>query len=730
MPLVTAAVLAYAAGLIAGFGGPFAWTSTAIVLVVCYGGRTGRDRWLLAVVAAAGWTTAHIGRQAESRCADRLLSAGGWRLTLLADASPGAFVPSRHDCGVRVSLAVAEGRGANGALVEARGTATRGKGAILVMDARIRQVRAPGALTRWRSAIGRSIDARFGENAPLARALLIADMRELSPTLRDRWAAAGLTHMLSVSGLHVGLIAVAVTLLGQIAGLRRNVAAAFVVTLTAIYVLVIGAPLPAVRAASMLGIASLGMAIQRPTSAWAVLAVSALIPLLDPVSVLDIGFQLSMAGMVALVAAGALAKRWEWLGVGGWKGTLYRSLVASSAATLLTAPLGAAVFGRISLAAPISNLAAGPIMAALQPMLFLAMVLLPFRTAAQFVADACAPLMAMLDVIAAAFAGLPGASLTVLADHTSIALSYAAAASFVVAAVSRFPGRALLGGAACVAVIIWRPVLPASGGMTEIHMIDVGQGDAIALRTAAGRWVLFDAGRDWRSGDAGKRDVVPYIAARGGRLEGFVLSHPHSDHVGGAASSIRALAPRWYVDPGFAGASGSYRSSLVAARESGVRWRRVRRGDSLVVDEVVITWLAPDSAWAGALADPNDASTVARIRVGGFTMLLTGDAEAGEERWLLEHAREALDVDVLKVAHHGSNTSSTDEFLDAVTPRLALVSVGTGNVYRHPSPSVMASLASRGVVAMRTDHHGTVVVRTDGRSVEVESRGDRFVLKP
>ena len=111
-------------------------------------------------------------------------------------------------------------------------------------------------------------------------------------------------------------------------------------------------------------------------------------------------------------------------------------------------------------------------------------------------------------------------------------------------------------------------------------------------------------------------------------------------------------------------------------------------------------------------------------------MLLTGDAEAGEERWLLEHARGALDVDVLKVAHHGSNTSSTDDFLDAVTPRLALVSVGTGNVYRHPSPSVMEALASRGVVAMRTDHHGTVIVRTDGRSVEVESRGERFVLKP
>jgi competence protein ComEC len=729
VPLITAAVLAYAAGLLAGYGGAIVWTGAAIALVVAHG-ATGRDRALVAVVAVAGCLTAYSGHEAAQSCESALLRAQAWRVTLRADAFPGGFVPAQHACGVRVSLSIADGRAPNGATVEVAGTATRGKGSILIADASIRQVGPPGRLVRWRSGIGRSIDQRFGDQAPLARALLIADMRELSPTLRDRWSAAGLSHMLSVSGLHVGLIAVAVSLIAQIAGLGRNASGAVVVSLTAIYVLVIGAPLPAVRAATMLGVSSLSAAIQRPTSAWAVLAVSALLPLLDPVSVLDIGFQLSMAGMVALVASGALVKRWEWLSVGGWKGTLYRSLVASTAATILTAPLGAAVFGRISLVAPISNLVAVPVMAVLQPMLFLAMVLLPFQAAAQFVADACRPLMAVLDVIAMHAATLPGASLAVLADSTSIALSYAAAAAFVVAAVSRFPGQAMLCGCACIAIIVWRPVLPARGGMTEIHMIDVGQGDAIALRTARGRWVLFDAGRDWTGGDAGKRDVVPYLAARGGPLDGFVLSHPHSDHVGGAASAITALGPRWYVDPAFAGTSGSYRSSLLAARQRGARWTRVHPGDSLIVDEVVITWLAPDSAWAETLHDPNDASTVARIRVGEFTMLMTGDTETAGERWLLANQQKRLDVDVLKVAHHGSNTSSTDEFLDAVSPRLALVSVGTGNVYRHPSPSVLEALARRRAITLRTDLHGSIVVRTDGHVIEVEARGQRFALKP
>ncbi|HEU4993524.1 MAG TPA: MBL fold metallo-hydrolase, partial [Gemmatimonadaceae bacterium] len=256
------------------------------------------------------------------------------------------------------------------------------------------------------------------------------------------------------------------------------------------------------------------------------------------------------------------------------------------------------------------------------------------------------------------------------------------------------------------------------------------QGDAVALRTIRGHWVLVDAGRDWRGGDAGKRDVLPYIAERGGGLVAFVLSHPHSDHVGGAASVLEALRPRWYFDPGYAGGTTPYRASLLEARQTRTAWRRVRPGDSLVVDEATITFLAPDSAWAESQSDPNLASTVARIRVGQVTMLLTGDAEAPEERWLLANRRPLLGADVLKVGHHGSRTSSTPEFLDAVSPRLALVSVGAGNMYGHPNAAVLRSLAAHGAITLRTDLNGSLVVRTDGRRIEVEAAGDSWTLKP
>jgi competence protein ComEC len=306
----------------------------------------------------------------------------------------------------------------------------------------------------------------------------------------------------------------------------------------------------------------------------------------------------------------------------------------------------------------------------------------------------------------------------------------------VVAAVSRFPGRALIAAASSLVALAWRPLLPQRSALTEMHMIDVGQGDAIALRTARGRWVLFDAGRDWEGGDEGQRDVVPYLAARGGGggggtglLVAFVLSHPHADHVGGAASTLRALTPTWYFDPGYAGGTTAYRTSLLEARSVGTVWRRVHPGDSLVVDEATITFLAPDSAWAESQHDPNLASSVARIRVGSVAMLLTGDAEAPEEQWLLQHYPGLLRADVLKVAHHGSRTSSSDTFLEAVQPRLALVSVGAGNMYRHPSPEVMQSLAAHGAIAMRTDLNGSVIVRTDGRSISVETRGESWELR-
>jgi competence protein ComEC len=576
---------------------------------------------------------------------------------------------------------------------------------------------------------GRSIDMTFGEDAPLARALLIADQRQIPAEMRDRYASAGLVHMLSISGLHVAVIAAAMELLFQVARMPRRAALLGAFVATGVYVAVIGAPPPALRSATMLGVAMISRLAQRPTSPWAAWAIGAFIPLLAPRTVLDVGYQLSVLGMCALVAAGSLWRNHLATRLDGWKARIGRELVTSLVACAVTAPLVAWVFGRVSLIAPVSNLVAAPVITLAQPVLFLALLLAPVAPAARFIAQAVHPLLFAFDWIAWSAASVPGAAITVTTTVITALAAGCAAISLVIACISRYPSRPAIVAVGSLALMVVFPAIPlARSGGVELHVLDVGQGDAILLRTDAGRWVLFDAGPAWNGSDAGRRIVIPYVLRRGGSLDSFVLSHPHNDHVGGAASVLSAMHPHRYWDAAFAGGAEAYIASLAVARKDGIDWHRVHPGDSVRIDGVTLSFLAPDSAWTVGLKDPNLASTIALVRYGVVRFLLVGDAERAEEDWLLARNPTELHADVLKVGHHGSSTSSSDEFLAAVHPALAVISVGAGNKYGHPSGDVIRALARVGAEVLRTDEAGTIVVRSDGVHIEVEAKGEKWEL--
>ena len=565
----------------------------------------------------------------------------------------------------------------------------------------------------------------------MAKALLIADQHQISPEMRDRYARAGIIHMLSISGLHVAIIAGAVLLLLRLAGLPPSVAAIGSLIVIAVYVAVIGAPPPALRSAAMLGMGTISKVWQRPTSPWAAWAAGAFVPLVAPRTVLDLGYQLSVAGIAGLIASGVLARRVLAPRLSGLRLKIGRELLASIVASVVSAPLVTWYFGRMSIIAPLANLAAGPVITLLQPTLFLALISSPVPLLARFFAAAAHPLLLAFDGVATVAAQIPGGSLQVAPTYIAIIAASLGVIALLIASLSRHPGRPLVVAATAIAVVAWSPSvhIPYAGGV-ELHVLDVGQGDAILLRTDKGHWLLFDAGRIWETGDAGRSTIIPYVMRRGGTLESFILSHAHSDHVGGAASVFHALHPKSFWDAAFAQGSRVYDHSLRAARDEKVEWRRVHPGDELDLDGVAVDFLAPDSAWTASLGDPNSASTIALVRYGAVRFLLVGDAEAPEESWLLDHARGELHADVLKVGHHGSSTSSTDEFLAAVHPAAAIISVGADNPYGHPSADVLTALARVGARVVRTDMLGTIIVRTDGRAITLEAEGQRWAISP
>ena len=724
MPLVVWLVAAHLAGLLAGFTRYGAFV-TGVAVVACAAAiAVSRSRVAVtAIMVAAGSLSAMAWTRSERSCIRQEAANRTHRLVLSDEASPGSFARAALACGGRASVFVSRGRAAGGAVVVAQGQAdvASDSTSLTIRAATVRAVEEAPWTARARAAAGRATDRDFGTDAPLVRALVLADMRGMSPEIRDRWAAAGMVHMLSVSGLHVGIIAAVVELLLVAARVNRRTAPIVAVALIVIYVAIIGAPAPAVRSAVMLGLRAVTRMAQRHVSPWAILALGAAHPIVTPDVVLDLGYQLSVIGVAALIAAGHLVKRLPLKRRPHWMREACAGLVCTVVATIASLPLVAWTMGRVSLIAPLSNLAAGPFVAAVQPVLFLGVLLAPVPAAARFVADAAHPLLAAMDGVASVSAAVPGASITVWPTASAAVLTAVVSVAVLCACMEKHSLRWSIIAGGGLALLAWLPE-PRGGRFTELHMIDVGQGDALALRTRAGRWVLFDAGRIWESGDAGRRTVVPYIAHRGGRLEAFVLSHPHADHVGGAASVIEALHPARYIDGAFVAANAAYRASLVEARAAGTQWRRAHPGDSIVVDEVTITLLAPDSAFAAALPDPNNASAVAVIRVGEVRMLMMGDAERAEEEWLLEHWPGGLAAQVLKVGHHGSSTSSTAAFLDAVHPEIALVSVGAGNTYGHPSAAIMETLVARGAQVIRTDQVGTTIVETDGRMVRVRQR--------
>jgi competence protein ComEC len=585
----------------------------------------------------------------------------------------------------------------------------------------------PLLTTRGRTE--RQLHRLMGRHGPLADALLLGRRETLDRELADRFAKTGLVHLLAISGGHVALIGAVFVLLGRMARLPRDAVAWLTILLVAVYLAVIGAPASAVRAGIMLALVLVATVLQRPSATLAVVAATAFAILaLEPMTALDIGFQLSFAGVLGIILLhGAmmrrLPKRWKKNPAARW---LAESLSVSVAAFAITAPVVAHHFGQVAWISIAANLPAIPLTS---------LALIGIGAAAAL--EPLAPPLARLSADGAGLAldllsGVVDVAIRVPGGHAAVSrpqwwLWGAAGLVFLLAmdAAGRMRGRVRWAVAALSAAgaFLLLPLAGSADRGVEIAFIDVGQGDAVAIRTPAGRWLLVDAGERDDGWDAGERRVLPYLRGRGARrIEALVLTHPHADHIGGAGAVMRGMEVERVIEPGVPTGSAVYLETLRTAEARGVEWAAARQDRSLQVDGVEVRFLWPTVDVLDASADPNDISVVTHVRYAGFSALLTGDAPAWVEERLVARYGAELRADVLKAGHHGSRTSSATTFLDAVRPELVVVSAGARNDYGHPHAEVMGRMDARGIGVARTDRDGTVriTVRPGGAEWRVE----------
>lgn len=604
----------------------------------------------------------------------------------------------------------------------------------------------PGRLLGVRGRIQERMAELWGDRTAMVEALVLARREHLDPEVREAFALSGTAHLLAISGFHVGVVAGILLGILRLVGLRRRPAALAAAGACWLYVLGIGAPDAAVRAALLLTLLASARVRGRPVvPAGALASALLLLTAVEPRNLRSVGFQLSFAGTAGLVLLrrplGALLdaawRRWRGrplvrgrktrgMGEGLLRGGA-DGMVAGAAATLPTLPLLAWHFDRISLIGIPATLAIAPVVSVAIPGVGAALVLgiLP-GGADRFIAGGVAVLLAVAEGGVRWCAELPGASLWV--SRRALVGALVMGVPVLVVLGRGFPGRIRPGvrraaaAAAATATLLVLPLLPGPGAL-ELHVIDVGQGDALALRLPSDRWVVVDAGPRQRGFDSGARRVVPYLRRHGARrIEALVLSHPHLDHVGGAPAVLEQFPVRGILDPSRAVPSEVWRETLEMGRRRGTAWWRAVAGTRLRLDGVELLILHPDPPTLAArdVPDWNDLSIVLLARYGRGTILLTGDAG----RWIEEAVLEDLPLlSVLKVGHHGSRTSSGDRLLDRTRPGVAVMALGDRNRYGHPHPDVVARFVERGIPLYRTDRDGDIRIRVhaDG-TVEARAR--------
>lgn len=615
------------------------------------------------------------------------------------------------------------------------------------------------------------------EDAALFSAMIIGDDSLLLRNVREEFQQTGVYHLLVVSGMNVALLAFAVFWLARRLRAPQWAASLITIALAVFYAYIAGMGVPIMRAVLMLSVFLVARLFYRERQSLNATGFAALAVLvISPTALFEAGFQLTFLALLAIAGIcvpllqrtsspyrraflhlestaydlnlepglaqlrldlrlvigrlalflGATPARWLVLGSGSVAIAFFELIVVSAITqAVLVAPMRA-YFHRAAIIGMPANVLVLP----------LAGIMLNSGVAAIGLSYVSAPLARVAGFIAVAALHWTLRCLSWLSHFNisqwrvpdaglGIALLAAAGVLLALATVQRGRKAACAGIAALFVTAAWaafhtgRPAIAA--GKLEVTAIDVGQGDSLLVISPQGRTLLIDAGGSvgpvHSEFDFGEDVVSPYLWSRGlEHLDVVALTHAHGDHIGGLARIVQNFRPQelWVgINP----ETDALQRVYLAAAQSHTEIHKHTTGDVLDWGGMRIRVLSPPAGWRPAPKHENDDSLALLISYGNTSALLAGDLEAKMERFV---AAEAPRADVLKVAHHGSNTSTTPELLAAVHPRFAVVSAGYRNSFGHPRREVLERLQTAGVRTFRTDLLGMVTFLLDGRQVEVK----------
>jgi competence protein ComEC len=567
-----------------------------------------------------------------------------------------------------------------------------------------------------RAAVKRRLRANLAD-APArdrtALALLLAfvlgETQDLPLAAVSAFRDGGVAHIVAISGLQVALVAALFGFVVRRLGASLRARDALVLVATLLFAVFAGGRPPVWRAALMIGLYLGARLLGRPTSPEHVLGFSACVILLaDPSALFDVGFLLTFAAVFGLAEFGAPVV--AFLRARGAPGLLADAVGATLGAELAVLPVQAYVFNVVPFVALLSNPFIVPLSGAF---LFAGLALFPFLLLSPAAAAAAiVPLRLLSDLQFGILEALDVLGAVRVVPTPPFALAAGAAALLLVAGLARRPGlrrAARAGGfAAAAAIVLARPAAAASGTVV-LQSVDVGQGDCWLLVTPAGRVLVDGGGSPDRAYEFGRLRLVPRLADLGAvAIDAVVLTHPHPDHARGLLAVLTALPVGRVVLPRAAPRNAFLDEFEAAASRRGLLLERLGAGESFAAAGLAFDVLHPPDA-PYPRARENNGSLVLRARAEGRTILLTGDVEGLAERDLVGSGA-SLSADVLKVAHHGSRTSSSAELLARVKPRVALVGVGRRNRFGHPAADVLERLRGGGARIFRTDRDGDLAL--------------------